>query len=65
MTNHVARILKEKQQTQFVDKYSGGTFTVAEIATLVGEMLHTDTKETINTFCERFEKQLDTPPPSA
>lgn len=51
----MARVLSAKPETVFIDKYSGAEFTAAEVAQLVSPMIHTDTKETIDEFCERFE----------
>lgn len=54
MTSHIKRLMTMKPEAEVVDKYGGAVFTIAEVTCLITAMMHTDTKETIEQFCERF-----------
>lgn len=51
---HMHRVMTARPGTVFVDKHSGAEFALDEVSMLVAEMIRTDTKETIDAFCERF-----------
>lgn len=52
------RIMTMKPETVLVDKYGGADFTVKELSSLIVSMMHTDTKEDIDRFLERFVPKL-------
>lgn len=56
--DHMQRIMTMKPETVLVDKYGGADFTVTELSSLIVSMMHTDTKEAINDFLERFVERL-------
>lgn len=56
--DHMQRIMTMKPETVLVDKYGGADFTVKELSSLIVSMMHTDTKEDIDRFLERFVPKL-------
>lgn len=58
--DHMQRIMTMKPETVLVDKYGGADFTVTELSSLIVSMMHTDTKEAINDFLERFVDKSET-----
>lgn len=47
-------LLRQKPETQIIDIHSGSKFTVAEITSLIVEILTTSETEA-DQFCKRFE----------
>lgn len=58
--DHMKRIMTMKPETVLVDKYGGADFTVTELSSLIVSLMHTDTKEAINDFLERFVDKSET-----